>query len=64
MAKKANISLPDDVMQRLDNEAKKYGINRSAYISMTLNQKWENEKVISQLPTIAEIAKRLPVVEG
>lgn len=64
MAKNANISLPDEVMERLDKEAKKYGVNRSAYISMTLNQKWEQEKVINQLPLLAQIASKIPTVEG
>ena len=59
MAKTANISLPDEVMERLDKEAKKYGVNRSAYISMSLNRQWEQEKVISAIPELSKLAEKL-----
>lgn len=54
MAKTANISLPDEVMNRLDEEARKLGLNRSAYISMALNVKWQNEEVIKLMPQMID----------
>ena len=54
MAKTANISLPDEVMNRLDSEAKKLGLNRSAYISMALNVKWQGEDAIKLMPQMIE----------
>ena len=59
MAKAKNISLPDDVMERLDKESKALGLNRSAYISMALNQKWQNDEAIRALTNLSKYADKV-----
>ena len=63
MAKAKNISLPDEVMERLDKESKALGLNRSAYISMALNQKWQNDEVIKAIPELSKLAESIKALE-
>ena len=63
MAKAKNISLPDDVMERLDKESKALGLNRSAYISMALNQKWQNDEAIKALTSLSKFADKVDAVD-
>ena len=63
MAKTANISLPNEVMERLDKESKKLGLNRSAYISMALNEKWRNDEVIKVIPELSKLADKLNALD-
>jgi len=58
MGKTTNISLPEDVRERLDEEAKKLGLNRSAYVSMALMQKWQQDDAMNSLPSILEALKQ------
>lgn len=58
MGKTTNISLPEDVRDRLDEEAKKLGLNRSAYVSMALMQKWQQDDAMNSLPSILEVLKQ------
>lgn len=59
MAKTANISLPDEVMERLDKESKLLGLNRSAYISMALSMKWQSDEVIKVIPELSKLAESI-----
>ena len=63
MAKTKNISLPDEVMERLDKESKAIGLNRSAYISMALNEKWRNDEVIKVIPELSKLADKLNALD-
>ncbi len=63
MAKTKNISLPDEVMERLDKESKAIGLNRSAYISMALNEKWRNDEVIKAIPELSKLADKLNALD-
>lgn len=54
MAKTRNISLPDEIMERMEKEAKALGLNCSAYISMTLSQKWQQDETIKAIPRLLD----------
>lgn len=59
MAKAINVSLPDEVFLRLENESKAIGISKSAYISMALTSKWQSDEVVKNLPKITEAMTNL-----
>lgn len=64
MAKKITISLPDVVMKRLDEESEKLGLNRSAYISMALNQNWNQTDAVKLLPEVLQAVKTLEIAQN
>ena len=64
---KFSVSMQDEVFKLLDEKAKELGVNRSAYITMVLMQKWQSESVLNSFPDIKrtmseleELIKRLP----
>lgn len=59
MARSVNVSLPAEVIERLDIESKKLGLNRSAYVSMTLNKMWQQDDVVRLMPEMLEAVKTL-----
>lgn len=54
MARSVNVSLPAEVIERLDMESKKLGLNRSAYVSMTLNKMWQQDDAIRLMPKLID----------
>ena len=59
MARSVNVSLPAEVIERLDNESKKLGLNRSAYVSMTLNKMWQQDDAIRYMPKLIDTIETL-----
>lgn len=59
MARSVNVSLPAEVIERLDMESKKLGLNRSAYVSMTLNKMWQQDDVVRYMPKILDAVQTM-----
>ena len=59
MARSVNVSLPAEVIERLDIESKKLGLNRSAYVSMTLNKMWQQDDVVRLMPQILDAVQTM-----
>ena len=54
MVKRANISLSDDLMNKIDERAEEMGLNRSAFITVAVNNYFLQEESI-------RIAKEIPI---
>ena len=54
---KANINIPEDVLQKTDKKAKALGISRSAFITMTLSEKLMQTDLMDSLPQMLETLK-------
>ncbi len=59
MARAINVSLPKEVMERLNKESEAIGINRSAYISLALHQKWQSDEMVRNLPMMTRALQDL-----
>lgn len=61
---KANINIPEEVLQRTDKKAKSLGISRSAFITMTLSEKLMQTDVMESLPEMLASMKKIAEKEG
>ena len=56
---KANINLPEDVLEKTDKRAKALGLSRSAFITMTLSEKLMQTDVIESIPEMLKSIQKL-----
>lgn len=49
-----NLSIPDELLKRVDESAKKLNMNRSAFVSMSITRQLESEQIINNLPSMLE----------
>lgn len=54
-----NVSVPVEVYKRVCDECSNLGISRSAYVTMTLNQKWQQEEFTTNLPEVLRVFSRI-----
>ena len=57
MVKRANISLSDEIMNRVDERALEMGLNRSAFITVAVNNYFLQEeamRIAQEIPVFAE----------
>ena len=54
-----NISVPVDVYKRIIKESESLGLSRSAYLTMTLKQKWQQDELTANLPQVMEVFSRI-----
>jgi len=54
-----NVSVPVNVFKRVNEECNALGINRSAYVTMTLNQKWQQDEFTKHLPEVLSTFTRM-----
>lgn len=66
MVKRANISLSDDLMDKIDKRAEEMGLNRSAFITVAVNNYFlqeESIRIANEIPIflqkLEEIEKRV-----
>ena len=66
MVKRANISLSDDLMNKIDERAEEMGLNRSAFITVAVNNYFlqeESIRIANEIPIflqkLEEIEKRV-----
>lgn len=52
---KANVNIPEDVLEKTDKRAKLLGISRSAFITMTLSEKLMQNEVVESIPQMLKI---------
>ena len=56
---KANINLPEEVLEKTDKRAKALGLSRSAFITMTLSEKLMQTDVIESIPEMLKSIQKL-----
>lgn len=56
---KANINLPEEVLEKTDKRAKALGLSRSAFITMTLSEKLMQTDIIDNLPKMMQALNKL-----
>ena len=54
-----NVSVPINVFKRVCEECNALGISRSAYVTMTLNQKWQQDEFTKHLPDVMRTFNRM-----
>lgn len=52
------VTLPHAVYERLQEESEILGINRSAYITMMLKEKWRNQTAMDSLPEMMNLLQK------
>ena len=50
--KRVNISLPEDLLAKMDEAAEALCLSRSAYISVAVSMKLQQDEMMKQLPYI------------
>lgn len=63
MVKRANVSLSDDIMDRVDERAKEMGLNRSAFITVAVNNYFLQEDAMRAMKEMPEFMKKLEEIE-
>lgn len=58
LTKNVTISLPIGVLERLENESDSIGVNRSAYVSMVLSEKWKNQEMMDRVPILIDLMQK------
>ena len=56
---KANVNIPEEVLEKTDKRAKALGISRSAFITMTLSEKLMQTDLMDSIPKMLETMKSL-----
>ncbi len=51
------INVPEELVKQIDERANKMFISRSAYITMALSQKLQNDAILDNVPEMLEIMK-------
>ena len=65
MVKRANISLSDEIMNRVDERALEMGLNRSAFITVAVNNYFLQEeamRIAQEIPVFCRNLKKLKSV--
>lgn len=50
------ISVPDEILAKAENEAKRLGLNRSAYFTTAVSEKMEQAEMLRCLPQALQVA--------
>lgn len=58
-----NVSIPDEVLSRLDVAAKKLGLSRSSYLTMAAAEKMKQDDVMDLMPKLMEQMKLGQVIK-
>ena len=61
---KANVNIPEEVLEKTDKRAKALGISRSAFITMTLSEKLMQSDLMDSIPKMLESMKLISENEG
>lgn len=52
---KVTMNIPDDLLVQIDTHAKSLGINRTAYIVMSMSQKVQADTMLNSMPDIQRV---------
>ena len=63
MVKRANISLSDEIMNRVDDKALEMGLNRSAFITVAVNNYFLQEEAMRLAQEIPAFLQKLEEIE-
>lgn len=47
-----NLIMPDELVNQIDEQSKRLGVSRSAYIVMSMSQKIQSEEVMRSMPEL------------
>ena len=53
-----NINISDDLLKQIDEKAKALFVSRSAYITLALVQKMQNDSVLDTMPSLVKMAQQ------
>lgn len=56
--KKISITIPNELLQEIEEKAKKIGLNRSSYISFKLSEGSKQDKAMESLMTLVDVMKK------
>lgn len=59
MMAKINISIPDEVLHRVEEASKKLGLSRSAYLTMAASEKMKQEEALSTMQKFVDQMKNM-----
>ena len=63
MVKRANVSLSDEIMDRVDTRAEEMGLNRSAFITVAVNNYFLQEDAMRAMKDMPDFMKKLEEIE-
>lgn len=58
------ISVTDELLRQVVEAAKKLNINRSAYVSIAIQEKIKNDNVATNLPKITELMQQAMILQA
>lgn len=56
---KVSLNIPDELLVRIDEQAKSLSLSRSAYVSMTVTKAIQTEKILNSLPKVMEMNEKI-----
>lgn len=60
---RTNLSIPAELMERIDKRAKELGLNRSGFIAYCINKQFEFEEMMKSIPAMMAIANNIEGVK-
>lgn len=64
MVQRVNISLEDGILKRLDDEAKRVGISRSAFVAVAINNYFVQQDNVAAVNQLAAMLEKLESKES
>ena len=61
---KLNISMPDEIIEKVDRKAKQLGLSRSAFLTLAASEKIMQSEVIEYMPQMLEAMKKVEGMKG
>ena len=61
---KVTVNIPNELLKEIDERAKSMYLSRSAYVTMTLSQRLQQDKVLDSMPEMLQALKDVKSVVG
>ena len=58
MINRINLTIDENLLKQLDEQANKMHISRSAYISVAISQKIQSDETLKALPELIKLAQK------
>jgi len=58
---RVTLIMPDELVSKIDEQSKKLGVTRTAYMVMTMSQKIQGEEVIRSVPALQDMMNQMQV---
>jgi len=56
---RSSITFSPELLEKIDSEADRLGMNRSAFVAMSVNSYFREKKLMGSLPKMLELAKEV-----